>query len=390
MEELDERKTKILNVIIRTYLKTGEPVGSRTISKDKDLDLSSATIRNEMADLEELGYIEQPHTSSGRIPTDKGYRFYVDHLMVKQDQEITEMKDFVIERTEKLEEVLKNVAETLSKNTNYTTMISTPQGYSGKVKFIQLTMVDSEQLLVVIVLENNIVKNRILHLDEPLDNESLLKLNILLNSSLNGLTIDQINLGMISQLKEQAGIHSQIVSDILDEVAKAIREDKNLEVYTSGATNIFKYPELSDSEMAKNLISTFEDKKEIKEFLSESMDEQTGIQIYIGKESPVQQFKDCSVVTATYDLGDGMHGAIGIVGPKRMDYQNVMENLRNMRSQMVKTFGKSGSGGEGDSKEGGNEPASGADSGTGSNPGEASGAGPEPGENPGGGAGSEN
>ena len=138
MEHLDERKTKILKAIIRTYLETGEPVGSRTISKYTDLNLSSATIRNEMSDLEELGYIVQPHTSAGRIPSDKGYRFYVDNLMEEKDREVSEMKDFVIERTEKMEQVLKQVVKMLATNTNYATMITAPQYQQGKLKFIQL------------------------------------------------------------------------------------------------------------------------------------------------------------------------------------------------------------------------------------------------------------
>lgn len=342
MHELDERKTKILNAIIRTYLQTGEPVGSRTISKYSDLNLSSATIRNEMADLEELGYIIQPHTSAGRIPSDQGYRFYVDNLMIEKDREVSEMKAFVIERTEKLEQVLKQVAKMLATNTNYAAMISAPQMHSGKVKFIQLSAVDDRQILAVIVLDNNIVKNRMLKIEEPLDNESMLKLNILLNSSLNGLMLEQINLATIARLKEQAGIHGSIVNDILDAVAEAIRDDEELEVYTSGATNIFKYPELSDSQKASELISAFEEKQELKDFLTETManEENTGIQIYIGNESPIQKLKDCSVVTATYELGEGMHGTIGIVGPKRMDYENVMDNLKTLKGQLDEVFKK--------------------------------------------------
>ncbi len=342
MAELDERKVKILNAIIRTYLETGEPVGSRTISKYSDLNLSSATIRNEMSDLEEMGYIVQPHTSAGRIPSDKGYRFYVDNLMREKDREVTEMKAFVIERTEKMEQVLKQMAKLLAVNTNYATMIAAPQVHSGKVKFIQLSAVDEEQILAVIVLDNNIVKNRMLSVDQPLTNEEMLKLNILLNSSLNGLRLEEINLASISKLKEQAGIHSNIVNDILDAVADAIREDEDLEVYTSGATNIFKYPELSDSQRASELISAFEEKQELKEFLSETManEENTGIQIYIGNESPIQKMKDCSVVTATYELGEGLQGTIGIVGPKRMDYENVVDNLKNLKVQLDDMFKK--------------------------------------------------
>lgn len=340
MHELDERKAKILNAIIRTYLETGEPVGSRTISKYADMNVSSATIRNEMSDLEELGYIIQPHASAGRIPSDMGYRFYVDHLMQEKEQEVAEMKSFVIERTEKMEQVLKQVVKVLAANTNYATMISAPQMHRGRMKFTQLSKVDATQMLAVIVLDNGIVRNRMLTVSEEIDNEELLKLNILLNSTLNGLMLDQISLATIARLKEQAGIHSDIVGQILDTVAEAIQEDEELEVYTSGATNIFKYPELADSQNASEFISTFEEKQELKDFLSETMnnEENTGIQIYIGNESPIKRLKDCSVVTATYELGDGMQGTIGIVGPKRMDYENVMDNLKTLKVQLDDIF----------------------------------------------------
>lgn len=352
LNELDERKRKILNAIIRTYLATGEPVGSRTISKASDLNLSSATIRNEMSDLEELGYIIQPHTSAGRIPSDKGYRFYVDNLMVERDREVSEMKQYVIERTEKMEQVLKQVVKLLATNTNYATMISAPSMHRNKVKFIQLSNVDTEHMLAVIVMEGNIVKNKMIDIEEPLDNETMLKLNILLNSSLNGLALEQINLATIAKLKEQAGIHSNIVNDVLDAVAESIQEEEELEIYTSGATNIFKYPELSDSQRASELISAFEEKHELKGLLSDTHSEEsgTGIQIYIGDESPIQKMKDCSVVTATYELGEGIQGTIGIVGPKRMDYENVVDNLKTMKAQLDSIFKKkdetSPSGGE--------------------------------------------
>lgn len=339
--ELDERKIKILDAIIRNYLETGEPVGSRTISKFTDLNLSSATIRNEMSDLEELGYILQPHTSAGRIPSDKGYRFYVDHLMKEKDKEVAEMKDFVIEKTEKMEAVLKQVAKLLANNTNYATMITAPSYHHNKIKFIQLSHMDEEQILAVVVLNNNIVKNQVITVEEPLDNETLLKLNILLNSGLNGLSLQEINLATIARLKEQAGIHSSIVGNVMDTLAQALSEEEDLQIYTSGATNILKYPELSDSERATNLIAAFEEKEELKSLVAETLsDEETGIQVYIGNETPIRTMQDCSVVTATYELGEGVKGTIGIIGPKRMDYENVMDNLKTLKKQLDGIFEK--------------------------------------------------
>lgn len=337
MEGLDERKTKILIAIIKNYLDTGEPVGSRTISKYTDLHLSSATIRNEMSDLEELGYIQQPHTSAGRIPSDKGYRFYVDNLIAEKNQEINDMQNFVIEHTEKMEQVLKKVAKLLANNTEYAAMITGPKYHHRKLKFIQLSRLDAGQLLCVIVLEGNIVKNKMLDIEDSLNDEQILKLNILLNTSLNGLSIEQINLGTISALKEQAGIHSKIVGDVLDAVAQAVGDDEELQIYTSGATNIFKYPELSNSEKASEFISAFEEKQMLASMITDKLEERepgTEIQVYIGDESPIKTMKDCSVVTAAYELGDGVTGTIGIIGPKRMDYEKVLNNLKTLKKQL--------------------------------------------------------
>ncbi|MCR5468277.1 MAG: heat-inducible transcriptional repressor HrcA [Lachnospiraceae bacterium] len=335
--ELDERKIKILDTIIRTYLETGEPVGSRTISKYTDLNLSSATIRNEMSDLEELGYIIQPHTSAGRIPSDKGYRFYVDHLMQAKDKEISDMKDFVIEHTERIDSVLKQLAQILSYTTNYATLITSQVNRDNAIKFVQISKVDEDQLLAVVVMGKNVVKNKVINLVEPIDNETLMKLNFILNNGLNGKSPADISLGVISGLKEQAGEHVDIVSVVLDAIAETISQE-DLEVYTSGATNIFKYPELSSSENASNLIYALEEKKELAEFVSENFDGDDEIKVYIGDESDIKTMKDCSVVTATYDLGDGMKGTVGIIGPKRMDYEKVMSNLKEIKKQMSGLF----------------------------------------------------
>ncbi len=335
--ELDDRKITILKAIIKTYLETGEPVGSRTISKYTDLKLSSATIRNEMSDLEEMGYIIQPHTSAGRIPSDQGYRFYVDQIMQEKDQEVTEVKDLMIQRVDRLELVLKRLAQMLASNTNYAAMISGPQYHQNKLKFIQLSRMDANKLLIVIVVEGNLIRNKVVPLQAELSQEEVLNLNILLNSSLNGLTIQEINLGVISQLKEEAGAHREVIDLVLNEVAEAIQaDDEDLQIYTSGATNIFKYPELSDGEKASQLINTLERKDMLQELISDGGEgsDNTGIQVYIGDETPIQSMKDCSVVTANYELGEGIRGTIGIIGPKRMDYEKVFSILKNLMKQL--------------------------------------------------------
>ncbi len=341
--ELDERKVTILKAIIKNYMDTGEPVGSRTISKYVESRWSSATIRNEMSDLEEMGYIIQPHTSAGRIPSDKGYRFYVDQIMQEKDSEVAEIQELMIQRVDRLESVLKKLAKLLARDTNYAALISGPRYHENKLKFIQLSRVDAAKLLIVTVLEGNLIKNTIVDVHEEISDEELLNLNILLNSNLNGLTIEEINLAVIARMKEQAGSHGNVVDLVLNQVAEVIRADsEDLQIYTSGATNIFKYPELSDNQKASELLSTLEHTEELQELVNGSLGEEkgTGIQVYIGEESPVQAMRDCSVITANYEMGEGIRGTIGIIGPKRMDYEKVLKTLRTVMTQLDAAFKK--------------------------------------------------
>ena len=340
--QLTERKMAILNAIVRNYLATGEPVGSRTISKEQNLNLSSATIRNEMADLEEMGLIMQPHTSAGRIPSDQGYRVYVDAMLKDKEQEVDHMKEILLDKEEKLEDLLKQIARQLAVNTNYATMISVPQIQRNKLKFIQVSRVDEQHLLATIVIEGNVIKNKMIPIDQQIDDATILKLNILLNTHLNGLAVEDINLGMITVLKQEAGIHSEIIGNVIDVAAESIRDDEDLEIYTSGANNIFKYPELSDNQKASELINTFEDKSDLTSLVEETLSAsgENGIQVYIGNETPVQAMKDCSVVTATYELGEGMRGTVGIIGPKRMDYDRVVNTLKDMMHQLYTLYRK--------------------------------------------------
>lgn len=346
--KMTERKLKILEAIIKNYLETGEPVGSRTISKYTDLNLSSATIRNEMSDLEDMGYIIQPHTSAGRIPTDQGYRLYVDNMMRsrveeldKREREVEERENILIEKVDKVEVLLKNMAKMLANNTNYTTMITAPQYSGNKIKFIQLSQVDTDQLLCVIVSEGNIIKNKIIEINEELDNETILKLNVLFNTTLAGLALQEINLAMMSKLSNQAGEQSQIIKEVLNAIMETIGREEDLEIYTSGATNIFKYPELSNTENASRLLSMFEEKRMLTNLIpGDTEDNESGIQIYIGSETPIQTMKDCSVVTATYELEDGVKGTIGIIGPKRMDYEKVVKTLKDVKDQLDEKYKK--------------------------------------------------
>lgn len=356
--ELDERKKKILQAVIKNYLETGEPVGSRTISKYTDLNLSSATIRNEMADLEELGYIFQPHTSAGRIPTDAGYRMYVDDMLSSKKDELSRedkrleekeetlrnMQEIMDRRVDRIEEVLKDMAKMLANNTNYTSMVTMPQTNKNRLKFVQLNQVDEGRLLCTAVLEGNIVKNKMIKISHKLDTQILLQLNILFNNQLNGLTLQEINFDMAANMADQAGEFGPLVTEIINAIVAAIGSADGIEIFTSGATNIFRYPELSDNGNASKLISTLEEKEKLTELLTDSLEEinenATGIQVYIGEETPVNSMKDCSVVTATYEFEKGVYGKIGIIGPKRMDYEKVLDVLKNVTGNLDKTFKK--------------------------------------------------
>lgn len=342
--ELDNRKRKILKAIISNYLETGEPVGSRTISKstDQELNLSSATIRNEMADLEELGYISQPYASAGRVPTDAGYRLYVDSMMAEKDTEMEEIKTRLIERVDQMENLLKQVAKVLAYNTNYATMVSAPQYQNSKLKFIQLSQVDERQLLAVIVVDGNIIRNKLMEVHRPLQNDELLKLNVLLNTFLQGASLQDINLEMIQTMKNQAGEFSDILEHVFEGISEAIHEADKIEIYTSGTTNMLKYPELGGLEQTTKLLEALEDRKGLNELVDESMknDNSGGIQVYIGEEAPVSGMKDCSIVTATYELAEGGKGTIGIIGPKRMDYKKVVSTLKNLTGELDMIFKK--------------------------------------------------
>ena len=336
----EDRKAVILKAIIKNYMETGEPVGSRTISKLPELNLSSATIRNEMSDLEEMGYILQPHTSAGRIPSDKGYRFYVDEILREKQIETDEFKELMFKRVDRLETLLKQLAKIIARDTNYAAMISGPSIHSNKVKFLQLSKIDRFKLLLVTVAEGNIINNRIIDIDSEISDSEILNLNLLINTSLNGLTIDEINLGIMNKLRADAGVYGDIVDKVLREVAAVFESaTDNLEIYTSGTTNIFKYPEISDREKASRLVNAFEEKDKLKEILSDVNEGcENGVKVYIGNEVPVSDMKDLSVVTANYEIGEGLRGTIGIVGPKRMDYEKVLKTIRTVMASLDEQF----------------------------------------------------
>ncbi len=352
--ELDARKIIILKTIIKNYLETGEPVGSRTISKYSELNLSSATIRNEMSDLEEMGYIIQPHTSAGRIPSDKGYRFYVDSIMRESDDRVNQVTELMVKKVDKLEMLLKNLVKHLAIDTNYAALISAPALSENKIKYVQLSQPGPGKLLLILVLEGNIIKNEILTIDEDLDMESILNLTIIINNHFSGLSLNEITRSTVRNVLEQSGEHRETVRIIIDAIIDMVEAgEESRDIYTSGATNILKYPELTDTKKAAALISAFEEKDALNKLVSEVTNDEisegnrNNLQVYIGGEGPIQNMQDCSLVTANYELGDGLRGVIGVIGPKRMDYEKVLGTMKNLMEQLDKTFGK-----DSDSKEG--------------------------------------
>jgi heat-inducible transcriptional repressor len=341
--QMDERKWIILKAIIKTYLETGEPVGSRTISRFPDLNLSSATIRNEMSDLEEMGYIFQPHTSAGRIPTDKGYRFYVDNMLQNRTDEVIRENEMMVEKVDRLEQILKQVVRLLATNTNYASIITSPQGRRSRLKFIQLSRVDRGQILAVMMLEGNVVKHRVLRIEEDIPEEDIVKINLLFNTYLQGLTLREINMELVQTIRRQADTYKNAVGMLLDAIVEAIQEEDDTEFYTSGTTNLLKYPELGNREQTGALLHALEERQGLEQLLpGEDGEDNNGIQVYIGSEAPIQTMKDCSIVTATYELEEGVQGTIGIIGPKRMDYKKVVRNLESVMSQLDAIFKKDG------------------------------------------------
>ena len=332
IQELDERKREILITIIKLYLETGEPVGSRTISKLPDMGLSPATIRNEMSDLEDLGFLIKPHTSAGRIPSDKGYRLYVNNLMREKEAEIKNLKTEMTARVDKLEDMMKTLVKTIAANTNYAAMIAGPSVNNNKIKYIQLSNIEDRKILAVAVAEGNIVKTRIVEFDKIIDAKEILDLNQSLNDILSGVKVSDINSDKVQSAINDLKKNNNEVATLIKGIAESFEDKGNADnIWTYGSNNFFKYKEFEESGNVKDLVETFEQKKDLLKLVDKVNEEntETGLKVYIGEESSVNAMKDCSVVTANCDFGNGMRGTIGVVGPKRMDYEKVLKTIKN-------------------------------------------------------------
>ncbi len=328
---LDERKLKILQAIIHNYITCAEPVGSRLISKKYSLGVSSATIRNEMADLEDLGYLTQPHTSAGRVPSDKAYRLYVDKLLKNDNvkfNSIEAIKDFLLEEIGEFDRILQSSAKILSKITNYTSLAIAPQIKESKIKHIQLVPVDKTKVLVVIVTENGLVKNTLLRIDNNLSYDQLNKISNFLNSRIKGHYISDLNKDIEESLIDEMFKFRKTIKNIIPLVNQSLDSHKTDNLYSDGVTKIFDFPEYSDIDKAKAFISFIENKSSVLDMLLNTGHDD--IEIRIGKENCYDEIKDCSLITATYSFKGKTIGKIGVIGPTRMEYSKVISVVKSL------------------------------------------------------------
>lgn len=339
---LDDRKMKILQAIIDDYIDTAEPIGSRTIARKHELGLSSATIRNEMADLEEMGYLAQPHTSAGRVPSDKGYRLYVDHLMKVRDlteDEIEIMKRDMEIRINELSQLIRQASAVMSRFTKYTSMATTPQMKGSILKAVQVVPVDLGKALVIVVTNAGVVRNNLIKISEKVMPDTLIHISNMLNIRLTGYTVEQINPQIVREIEKEIGVTSGELQPILEGVSDCIRQTDHPEVYLEGTTNIFNYPEFKDVMRAKEFLNILDEKEVLLKLLSYATQD-SSINIQIGSENKLPEIKDCSLITATYSLGDLIIGSIGIIGPTRMEYSRVISSMRFIRRKISQEIGK--------------------------------------------------
>ena len=339
MKALNDRKIKILEAIINDYIETGEPIGSRTIAKKYDLGISSATIRNEMSDLEDLGLVTQLHTSSGRIPSDKGYRLYVDNLMSHRElteEETNFLQNVVINNINHMDYLMEQTAKALSMLTNYATIISQPKAEQEKIKNIQLVCLDETSIIAVVVTENKSVKNYIVPVDKNFSTQDLITISSAINNLINKYSLDEIKDLFDKNDTDILSEGEQVIKKVFNEIFKVNKEDEQVKFYTSGINNILDFKEFSDIEKAKTIFQSLEEKEVLVDILSNNSENDSSIQILIGGENHIEGLKDCSIVKTEYKIA-GATGTIGIIAPTRMDYakavsvlDSIVKNINNV------------------------------------------------------------
>lgn len=341
---LGSRKRLILQAIIEDYINTAEPVGSRTISKKYLTSVSSATIRNEMADLEEMGYIEQPYTSAGRIPSDKGYRLYVDSIMNQSTinaKEVEYIKKEFLETLGEIDDLIKHASRLLSNMTKYTSIAMAPQFGRTCLKHIQLISIDNFNVLAVIVTDVGIVKNSVIRMEEDIDPYTLEKITNVLNDKLIGFSLDELNNMDVSSLSSEVNGYNEILLKVLPELFQALKYSERVEVYHDGAANILDLPEYNDVQKAREFLNVLDEHDLLFKVLGDASKD---LSVTIGRENKLSQLKNCSLITATYSLNGRTIGSIGVVGPTRMEYSKVIsivdcltQNLNDILSRILKT-----------------------------------------------------
>ena len=337
MSGMDERKFRILQAIIDDYILTAVPVGSRTISKKYEMGLSSATIRNEMSDLEELGYLDQPHVSAGRIPSAKAYRLYVDQLLQSgklQSGSMQAVQSYFDSRTRQMEEVVDQAARVLSSLTKYTAVVLSPTGSQPRIQTIQLVSVSHGHALVVIVTDSGIVRDTVIPVPPQLDHDTLYAISRMLTESLHGCTLTEA-VQRIPLLTERMGENETILTHLGDFLSEGSANRKP-HVGVGGASNMLSYPEYSDMDKARSFLSLLETRDKLASIVQQQGD--VAFTVRIGPETGVPEMSDCSIVTATYSTHSGRQGTIGVIGPTRMQYSRVLSILSSMGQQLSALF----------------------------------------------------
>lgn len=326
---------RILQAITDDYIRTADPVGSRTIARKYRLGVSPATIRNEMADLEELGYLEQPHTSAGRIPSDKGYRFYVDELMDPEhfpSAERERVREEVVAMQRAMEQMVHRAARLLSLLTRYTAVVMAPRISETVVRYLHLSMLDEYHVLVVLVTEPGFVQNHIVQSPRPVDVGQLDRLAKQLNERLVGTNVRDLTRTLLDQLR--ADVEDEAFRDeVVDLVARSLLADGSEKVYLDGTLRLLEQPEFRDVERAKMLLGFLEREEMLANVLAQ-VSHRTGVQITIGSEHQQAEMHDCSMVTATYSIGGDVIGTVGVVGPTRLDYSKVVSAVGLMAESL--------------------------------------------------------
>lgn len=324
---LSDRQRLILNAIVDNYIHSAEPVGSRTLSKREDVGFSSATIRNEMSDLEELGFLEQPHTSAGRVPSTKGYRFYVDNLMLPShlnQVELTNLKTIFADRILRFEQVIEHTAAILSQMTNYTSIALGPEIFEHRLKHIQIISLNEHQAVAIIVTNTGRVENKVFNLPAEISGSEIEKLVNILNSKLHDVPIWQLRQHLYQEVAQEMRRHVEQYEEMLYMIEQTFTSEATDRVYLRGATKIMNQPEFRDVEKVKDILELLEQNDQLVNLFSQS-DE--GLTIRIGQENKAEAMKNCSIITTSYYLDGKPVGAIGILGPTRMEYGKVISVL---------------------------------------------------------------